>query len=59
MIGSRLFRTHFAIAAVSIMSCVFLGAWVLNFVANRLEDSQETGRRMRQTPVFFANYVEH
>jgi signal transduction histidine kinase len=58
VITSRLFRTHFAIAAISIFSCVFVGSWVLNFVVQRIEATQETHRRQRQTPIFFAHFIE-
>ncbi|MGZ3685482.1 MAG: sensor histidine kinase, partial [Bdellovibrionota bacterium] len=59
MITSRLFRTHFAIVAVSILSCVFVGSWVLNFVVQSIEALHEREhQRQRQPPLIYANFIE-
>ncbi len=59
MITSRLFRTHFAIAALSIFGCVFLGTWLLDFVVHSIEEVQEKQhRQQRQPPLFYANFIE-
>ena len=59
MISSRLFRTHFAIVAVAVLSCVFVGSWILNFVVQSIETLHEKEHlRSRQPPMIYANFIE-
>src|SRR5262249_45302496 len=56
---SRLFRTHFMIAAVSIFGCVIVGAWVLSIVVQSIETlSEREHQRSRQPPLIYANFIE-
>jgi signal transduction histidine kinase len=59
LITSRLFRTHFAIVAVTVLSCVFVGSWILNFVVQSIETLHEKEhQRSRQPPMIYANFIE-
>jgi signal transduction histidine kinase len=59
LITSRLFRTHFAIVAVAVLSCVFVGSWILNFVVQSIETLHEKEhQRSRQPPMIYANFIE-
>lgn len=59
MITSKLFRTHFAIAAVSIFGCVFVGSWTLSFVVQSIEALHEREhQRQRQPALLYANFIE-
>lgn len=59
MITSRLFRTHFTIAAASILGCVFVGAWALSLVVQSIEALHEREhQRGRQPPFLYVNFIE-
>jgi hypothetical protein len=59
VITSRLFRTHFTIAAASILGCVFVGAWALSLVVQSIEALHEREhQRGRQPPFLYVNFIE-
>ncbi len=53
---SKLFRTHFAIAALSIFGFVFLGSWLVDLVAHNIESRRQ--HQPRQTAQLFVNLIE-
>lgn len=45
--------------AVAVLSCVFVGSWILNFVVQSIEALHEKEhQRSRQPPMIYANFVE-